>query len=205
MLAEDRSARGRPRPRFERTLGPLLFVTGSFGLAAAFVLAVEKYRLLANPFYVPSCSLGEVVSCASVMRSEQAEVFGFPNPLLGILGFSVLVASGAALLSGARLGRWYWIGLQTGLTMAVVLVHWLIFQTLYRIGALCPYCIVVWAATIPAFWYVALRNAAAGHLGRLRLGGTLEQIHLGVLASWLLLIVALLFERFWAPWTSIFV
>ena len=34
-------------------------------------------------------------------------------------------------------------------------VHWLIFQSLYRIGALCPYCMVVWAVTIPLLVVVA--------------------------------------------------
>ena len=34
-------------------------------------------------------------------------------------------------------------------------MHWLIFQSLYRIGALCPYCMVVWAVTIPLLVVVA--------------------------------------------------
>lgn len=43
------------------------------------------------------------------------------------------------------LPRWYWIGLAVGILVGVAFVHWLIFQSLYRIGALCPYCMVVWA------------------------------------------------------------
>lgn len=191
-------------PRFARILGPLLLVTGAVGLAGAFILAVEKYRQLANPLYVPSCTLSEVVSCGSVMSSDQAELFGFPNPLLGVVGFSVLIATGAALLSGARLGRWYWIALQVGLTAAVVFVHWLIFQTLYRIGALCPYCMAVWAATIPAFWYVTLYNVGELPRGRSsKLVAVLQRNHGIILTVWLLLIAALVYERFWAPWNSI--
>ena len=38
---------------------------------------------------------------------------------------------------------------------ASVFMHWLIFQSLYRIGALCPYCMVVWAVTIPLLVVVA--------------------------------------------------
>ena len=37
----------------------------------------------------------------------------------------------------------------------MVFIHWLIFQSLYRIGALCPYCMVVWAVTIPLLVVVA--------------------------------------------------
>ena len=187
-------------PAFGRALAPLLIVAGLLGLAAAMDLAVEKYRLLANPLYVPSCTLSETFSCGSVMRSDQSEAFGFPNPLLGIAGFSVLAASGAALAGGARLPRFYWLGLQAGLTGAVVFVHWLIFQTLYRIEALCPYCMVVWAVTIPAFWYVTLRNLCelgprAGACGRAI--DFLARNHTIVLTVWILAIAGLVVERFW--------
>jgi len=43
-------------------------------------------------------------------------------------------------------------------------VHWLIFQSLYRIGALCPYCMVVWVVTITVFWNVTLHNLTREHL-----------------------------------------
>ena len=78
-------------PLSERRLGLLLLVAGLVGFAAAFVLTVEKFLLLTNPFYVPSCSVNETVSCGPVMSSPQAELFGFPNPLLGIAGFAVVI------------------------------------------------------------------------------------------------------------------
>jgi len=141
--AADLSVDGPARPSGGRGLAVLLLVGGLVGFAAAFVLAVEKFRVLTNPFYVPSCSVNATVDCGSVMTSPQAEVFGFPNPLLGIAGFAVVAATGAALLAGARLAGWYWAGLQAGVTAGVVFVHWLIGQSVLVIGALCPYCMVV--------------------------------------------------------------
>ncbi|MBJ7518502.1 MAG: vitamin K epoxide reductase family protein [Solirubrobacteraceae bacterium] len=191
-----------------RPLGILLLVAGLVGLAAAFALAVEKFRLLENPLYVPPCTLGGAVDCGSVIRSAQAEAFGFPNPFLGIAGFAALAATGLILTTGGRLTRPYWLVLQAGLTLAVVFVHWLMFQTLYRIGALCPYCMVVWAVTIPAFWYVTLYNAQAlaRHPGRAgRLSAMAIRNHAIILTLWLLLVAALVAERFWAPWDSVFV
>lgn len=58
---------------------------------------------------------------------------------------AVVAATGASLLAGARFSRWYWLGLQIGVAAAAVFVHWLIVQSLYVLGALCPYCMVVWA------------------------------------------------------------
>jgi hypothetical protein len=39
---------------------------------------------------------------------------------------------------------------------------WLWSQALYEIGALCIYCMVVWAMVIPLFVYTTARNLRAG-------------------------------------------
>lgn len=141
-----------------RTTALVLLIAGLVGFAAAFVLAVEKFLLLTNPFYTPSCSVSAAVSCTSVMQSWQSAVFGFPNPLLGIAGFAVVAATGAMLLAGGRLASWYRIGLQVGVTAGLAFVGWLIGQSLFVIQALCPYCMIVWVATLTAFWYLTLDN-----------------------------------------------
>ena len=189
----------------DRALGRLLLILGLVGLAASFVLAVEKFALLADPAYVPTCSLNPILSCGSVMASPQAELFGFPNPLLGVAGFPVVVVTGAVLLARVPLPSWFWGGLQVGVTAAAVLVHWLIFSSLYRIGALCPYCMAVWAATIPVFWYVTLRNLAAVRLptGVHQVGRRLRTNHGVVLTAWFLLIAAAIAQRFWLYWSSL--
>ena len=63
-----------------------VLIAGVVGLAAAATLMVEKLRILENPDYVPTCSINPVLTCGSMMKTPQAEVFGFPNPLLGIAG-----------------------------------------------------------------------------------------------------------------------
>jgi len=190
-----------------RRLGAVLLLAGLIGLAAAFELGIEKFRILENPLYVPPCTVNEVLDCGSVMRSSQSQVFGFPNPFLGIAGFAALAATGFILFTGGRLARPYWIVLQAGLTFAVIFVHWLMFQTLYRIGALCPFCMAVWAVTIPAFWYVTLRNLQPIDERRGRgsnFAAALIRNHGIILTVWLLLVAALAAERFWSPWNSIF-
>ena len=189
-----------------RTLPWLLLVGGGIGFLAAFVLTVEKIALIADPSYRPSCSINPVLSCGSVMATPQAAAFGFPNSLLGVGGFAVVAATGAALLAGARLRGWYWAGLQAGVLFGAGFVHWLIGQSLYRIGALCPYCMIVWAVTIPIFWYVTLRNLDA--LGDRvpapvrRVTRALTGVHGVVLTAWFLAVLALALQRFWDFWTA---
>ncbi|MDX2969195.1 vitamin K epoxide reductase family protein [Kribbella solani] len=182
----------------ERGLAWLLLLGGAAGLIAAGVLTVEKIALLRDPSYVPSCSINPVLSCGSVMSTDQAEAFGVPNPLLGIAGFAIVTTVGAALLAGARFRRWFWLGLQAGVTFGVVFVHWLIFQSLYRIGALCPYCMGVWAVTIPIFWYVTLHN-----LRTTRIGLGAARMHGVVLTCWAAVVAGLITARFWSYWTTL--
>lgn len=193
--------------RVDRALALLLMFGGLIAFAAAFVLAVERVALLADPEYTPSCSLNPVLSCGSVMQTAQAEVFGFPNPFLGVAGFPVVAATGAALVAGARVARWYWLGLQVGVTLGMLFVGWLIFQSLYRIEALCPYCMVVWAVMLPVFWYVTLRNASVGMFGA-AIGDSgvvraAARWHSVVLTSAVVLVMGLVAEQFWYFWSTL--
>ncbi|MBB2900117.1 putative membrane protein [Kineococcus radiotolerans] len=139
-------------PVSPRTRGLLLVLGGVLGFVAAFTLTVERIRLLQDPAYVPSCSFNPVLSCGSVMQTEQAAVFGFPNPLLGIAAFAVSVTLGVLVLSRTALPRWVERGYLLGITLGMAFVGWLVVQSLYSIHALCPYCMVVWAVVIPTFW-----------------------------------------------------
>ena len=184
-----------------RTVGWVLLVAGLVGFAAAFILAVEKYWLLTNPFYTPSCSINATVSCGPVMSSAQAAVFGFPNPYLGIGGFAIVAATGAMLLAGGRLAGWYAAGLQLGALAGTVFVGWLMVQSLVAIQALCPYCMAAWAATFATVWYVTLENL--GRLrGRLPARGVtavelLHRNHSAILAGWLLAVTVLVAAVAW--------
>lgn len=125
-----------------------VLIAGVIGLAASVTLTVEKIRLLTDASYIPSCNLNPVLSCGPVMGTPQASVLGFPNPLMGIVAFTVVVVTGVLAVTKVSLPRWYWVGMVAGTLVGAGFVHWLIFQSLYRIGALCPYCMVVWAVTM---------------------------------------------------------
>jgi uncharacterized membrane protein len=178
-----------------------ILVAGVVGLAAALTLTVEKIEILINPDYVPSCSINPVLSCGSVMITPQASAFGFPNPLIGIVAFSVVVVTGVLALARVSLPRWYWVGLATGTLLGVVFIHWLIFQSLYRIGALCPYCMGVWAVTIPLFVVVAsiaLQPSESNAVAR-----ALYTWRWSLVALWFTALVLMILVRFWDYWSTL--
>ncbi|HJD85288.1 vitamin K epoxide reductase family protein [Kitasatospora aureofaciens] len=185
----------------------LLLVGGAVGLFASTVLTLDKIRLLEDPSYVPGCNINPIISCGSIMRSDQASAFGFPNSLIGLVAFGVVVAIGAGLLAGASYRRWFWLGLQAGTLFGIGFVTWLMYQTLYRIGALCPYCMVVWAAMIPLFWYTTLHNLRSGVIPVGRRGRVAvreaARYHWVVPALWYAVIALLVLNRFWYFWSTL--
>ncbi|MFY0407139.1 vitamin K epoxide reductase family protein [Solicola sp. PLA-1-18] len=156
----------RERRVSDRTLGVLLVVLGGVALAAASVLTYDKFKITENPQAALSCDFNPFVSCGGVMTQPQAEVFGFPNSFMGMIGFAVVVTIGMVLLGGSRLAGWVWGGLQVGVVLGMAFIVWLMTQSIFAIGALCPYCMVVWAMMIPIFWYVTRRNLVAVSGGR---------------------------------------
>ncbi len=136
----------------------LFIVTGLVGLYGSFQLTIERFALIADPETKLSCDINPFVSCGPVIQSAQGSLFGFPNPLIGLMAFVAPVAVGVALLAGARFARWFWILFNVGLLAAMVFIHWLMTQTVFVIGTLCPYCMLVWLGTIPLFWYCTVWN-----------------------------------------------
>lgn len=133
-----------------------LIVTGAVGWWGAMELITERVRLLLDPEYTLNCDINPLISCGNVMESWQASLLGFPNPLLGVAGLVAPIAVGVALLAGARFDRWFWWAFVTGVFGAYLFVHWLFQQAVYEIGALCPWCMLVWLVVIPMFWWLLL-------------------------------------------------
>lgn len=188
-----------------RAVGWVLLLGGAVGTAAAFVLILDRISLLEDPEFVPACSVDPVLSCGSIMTSPQSELLGFPNPLIGLVAFPVVATIGAVVVGGATLPRWIWLGLQVGTTAGMLFVHWLMAQSLYVIGALCPYCMAVWVVTISVFWYTTLHNLTAGRFrwrDAARPGARVAGYHSAVLTAWLLAIALLVVIRFWPYWTG---
>lgn len=181
----------------------IFMISGAIGLFGSIELIIQKVNKLSNPDYVPNCDINPVLSCGNVINTEQASAFGFPNPVLGVIGFTVVIMFGANLLAGLILPRWMWLGLQIGSIFGIAFVIWLIVQSLYVIGALCPWCMVVWSVMVPIFWQVTTDNLASG---RLSIGAKLSEIVVALkwvlVAASYLIVIGLIFVRWADFWLS---
>lgn len=184
-----------------RAWGVGLVALGLVGLVSALVITVDKIKLLQDPSFKPACDLNPVVSCGSVMQSDQAAAFGFPNPIIGLVGFSVVVTLGVLLAARVPLPRWVLVGLALGASLGLGFVHWLAFQSLFRINALCPWCLAVWAVTFPIWLWsalIALRASTAGPVLR----GVWSVRYL-LVAFWYLAVAMVILVRFWDYWRTL--
>jgi len=139
-------------------------VLGAIGWFASFELLTEYLKRLKDPGYVPNCNVSVLVSCADNMSSAQGAIFGFTNTIIGLSAFVAPIAVGVALLAGARFSRWFWWLYQLGLFGGFVLIGWLSEQSVFVLARLCPWCMVIWAVTIPLFWVSFLRPHAIGDI-----------------------------------------
>ncbi|WP_405178481.1 vitamin K epoxide reductase family protein [Nocardia sp. NBC_01377] len=178
----------------------LVLLTGLAGWLASVALTVERFKLFTDPGYRPSCSINPILSCGSVMVTDQAAVFGFPNPLIGVVGFSVVVTIGVLGVAGVQFPRWIWGGLWLGTLLGTVFICWLVFQSLYRIDALCPYCMVVWAIITPLL-AVCTEQLWGGRGGPL---GILAEWRWTIVAVFYAVVLLLVFLRFQDYWLSLF-
>ena len=164
IISEGRPAdlAGTPRPV---GFGVFLAITGLLGLAGALALSIEKIATLTNPGGALACDLSVLVQCSTNLDSAQGAVFGFPNPFLGLIGYALVTGAGAAVLAATTLTRWFFIALNLGVTFAVGFVIWLIGQSIFDLGTLCPWCLLIWAITIPLFLITTGWNLRYGIYG----------------------------------------
>jgi len=152
--------------RRESFFGLFLMLSGIIGVTASMALSVEKIEKLTNPDTGLSCDFSVLVQCSANLDSAQGAAFGVPNPFLGLVGFALVVCVGVTVWAVPHFARWFWMLFNFGVAGAFGFVVWLIGQSIYVLGTLCPWCLVVWLTTLPLFFFVTARNLREGVFGR---------------------------------------
>lgn len=184
----------------------VLLAGAIMALIAAFVLSVEKIHLLNDPDAVLSCTFNVVLNCSTVMETWQASVFfGIPNMYIGMVAFPVILTVAVATLwGGAKFNRGFLLAMNFGILLGTVFAYWLFFNSVYVIQVLCPWCLVVtFSCTLmlAASTHLTLRQNLLGLKGAAEkrvatfLGKGYHQL---VVASWIVLMIALVFIQFGA-------
>ena len=181
-----------------------MLVFALLSLTAAFVLSYDAVVLAANPTAALSCDVNTVISCGTVAQSWQAQVFGFPNAFLGLVAEPVVITTAVAALGGTRFPRWFLFSAQCVYLLGVVFAYWLFFQSMFVIGALCPWCLLITVSTTLVFvsllhWNVLEDNLYLPRRAQARLLGLVRSGAYGYLvATWLVGVAVLVVLKYGA-------
>lgn len=179
----------------------LLIVLGVLGIIFSLILTYDQIQVWKSPAYNPSCSLNPILSCGSVINSEEGHIFGIPGPFFGLLAFPVMVTVGVAQLAGAKFKRWFWLGMQFGVLGGAAYALWLFWLSVYQIKALCPFCLATDVVVYTALWYVTLYNieqkVIAVPKSLAGVAAFARRHHLDILVLWLLIVTAFILQHFW--------
>jgi uncharacterized membrane protein len=147
----DASTELGPLHRRSRWLYGEMLIGALISLTASFVLSREALTLAADPTSVLACDISSVLSCSKVALSPQAQLFGFPNAFLGLVAEPVVITLSVAGMAGVGYPRWFMVSAQTMYLLGVVFAYWLLSESMFDIGALCPWCLTVTASTTVVF------------------------------------------------------
>lgn len=151
---QDSPAPSAVRP--PTALAVFWIVAGLFAGATSFLLYLEYIGQLTGTDALVSCELSVVVTCGPNLLSPGGNLLGFSNAILGITLFlGPLFAGVGALASPAGMRRWYWRVYSLFVLGGFLFVHFLAYRSIFEYGSLCPWCMTVWLATIPLFWFTA--------------------------------------------------
>lgn len=198
----------KQKVRWEDWLPGYMVFTGFVGLAASLSLAVERFAQLEDPDRVFLCDINPILSCSSVMVSEQASLFGVPHAFLGIAAFSALLTLGVLLLADARLKQWLWWCVLGAATAGFLGVQYLVYQSIFVLQTLCPWCIAIWLSVVPLFVgvvsYIHRRKLLKVKQSLFKkIIKFISQHGDGLLVVWFVLLLQLIVVQFWYFWSTL--
>jgi len=142
---------GVERRRADSRIFGAMAASGVLSLLASFVLSVEAMQLARTPDAALSCNLNAVINCASVMKHPTAELFGFPNSFLGLISEPIVITVAIAGFMGVKFPRAFMFMAQIGYSIGLFFAYYLLYVSVFIIGALCPWCLLVTISTTLVF------------------------------------------------------
>lgn len=194
--------KGKNEQRTRLIVFGLMLLGGVAALIAAFVLTLDKFQLYEHPDAVLSCSFNVVLNCSTVMQTWQSHVFGFPNMLIGLMAFPVLICIAALGLSGVKFPRWFLVAASIALLLGTIFAYWLFFNSVYAIQVLCPWCLVV-TTSMTIMFSTFLHSNLKENTFKLKAATNakvqnflMSGYHQMIVLAWIALMIVLVFVKF---------
>lgn len=136
----------------QRTVYGFMVAGGAVGLTASFLETIEYQELLKNAHAQLVCNLNSVFSCGSVLNAWQSKIFGFPNSMLCMVFFMLMVSSGIVGLTGGMLVPRLRLWLHGIATFFMCFALWFMWESTFSIHALCILCLFCLSGLLTINW-----------------------------------------------------
>lgn len=140
------------KPFTQRTVYGLITAGGALGLAASFLETIEYQEILKNAHAQLACNLNSVFSCGNVLNAWQSKLFGFPNSMLCMVFFTLMLSSGLIGLTGGVLVPKLRLWLHGIATFFLGFALWFMWESTFRVHALCILCLFCFAGLLTLNW-----------------------------------------------------
>lgn len=135
-----------------QTIYGLMAAGGLIGLTASFLETLEYQEILKNAHAQLACNLNGVFSCGNVLNAWQSKIFGFPNSLLCMTFFTIMLTSGIVGLTGGILSKKLQLWLHGITVFFLGFALWFMWESTFRIHALCILCLFCLVGLITLNW-----------------------------------------------------
>lgn len=130
----------------------LLYITitisSVIGLIASFLQMIEKIKMLKNVSAPLICNINAVFNCSNVLDTWQSSVFGFPNALMCIIFFTIMLTLGLIGWTGSIINKNLRLIMQASAIFFLGFGFWYLWQSIFIIGSICLFCLFCYAGVL---------------------------------------------------------
>lgn len=148
-----------------------LSIGASIGLMAAFLQTIEKLILLDDKNAALPCNLNDIFNCSAVLAAPQSSLFGFPNSLICIAIFTLLLTVGTIGMTKSNLSENVLRAAQGASFFMLLFAVWFLLTSTYVIGAICIFCLICFGGLLlinAALWRLNFSdNKTTGRISQL--------------------------------------
>jgi uncharacterized membrane protein len=139
-------------------LAIIVIICGILGTWTAFTLLNNRIEFYKDPNFVPTCSVNVWLDCGPVMKSKWADLFGFPNTIIGLMAYPLAVLTGLMMILNPKNNRGLMLFCNALAGIGFITNLVLLYISAYLISALCPWCLLAGVATSNIFFSLLAYN-----------------------------------------------
>lgn len=184
-----------------KSLWATVTIGSSVGLIASLIQTIERINSALNPKVVLSCDLNSIFSCTNVFNAWQSRVFGFSNSLICMIFFATTAGLALAALTGSKLNLKLRYVFQFFSVFFLAFGAWYLWQSTFRIGYICIFCIFCYSGVIAMNWAWFRINYKDYKLSKITKTKLQQFVDNGgdlfVAIIWAIVIAAMIIFKFW--------